>query len=81
MARATLVRLHGEWARKRFVKRWKVLTRTNSKLETIGFENINARIEPGAEIREGAVIDENAVVMMGAIINIGAQLEKIQWLI
>lgn len=50
--------------------------RTNSKLETIGFENINARIEPGAEIREGAVIDENAVVMMGAIINIGAQIGK-----
>ena len=29
-------RLHGEWARKRFVKRWKVLTRTNSKLENLG---------------------------------------------
>lgn len=48
--------------------------RTNSKLATIGFENINARIEPGAEIREGTVIGENAVIMMGAIINIGARI-------
>ncbi len=39
--------------------------RTNSKLETVGYENINARIEPGAEIREGATIGENAVIMMG----------------
>lgn len=48
--------------------------RTNSKLETIGFENINARIEPGAQIRERVIIGENVVIMMGAIINIGAQI-------
>ena len=50
--------------------------RTNSKLETLGYENINARIEPGAEIREGATIGLNAVIMMGAIINIGAHIGR-----
>ena len=53
--------------------------RTNSKLETIGFENINARIEPGAEIREGAVIDEigkDTMVDMNAVVGSRAVVGK-----
>lgn len=50
------------------------IDRRNSGVPTLDYENINARIEPGAIIRDKVTIGNNAVIMMGAIINIGAEI-------
>lgn len=44
----------------------------NSAIPMLDTNDVDARIEPGANIREGAHIHKNAVIMMGATINIGA---------
>ena len=46
----------------------------NSGVPLLNYENVAARIEPGAIIRDQVAIGENAVVMMGAVINIGAEI-------
>lgn len=46
----------------------------NSGVPLLNYENIPARIEPGAIIRDQVVVGKNAVIMMGATINIGAVL-------
>ena len=46
--------------------------RRNSAIPMMDTNDIEARIEPGANIREGVQIGKNAVIMMGATINIGA---------
>ena len=44
----------------------------NSKQGLLDYENLNARIEPGAIIRDNVVIKDNAIILMGAVINVGA---------
>lgn len=46
----------------------------NSGVPLLNYENIPARIEPGAIIRDQVVVGKNAVIMMGATINIGAEI-------
>ncbi len=46
--------------------------RRNSAIPMMDTNEVEARIEPGANIREGVQIGKNAVIMMGATINIGA---------
>ncbi|MGN1293780.1 2,3,4,5-tetrahydropyridine-2,6-dicarboxylate N-acetyltransferase [Weissella soli] len=46
----------------------------NSGVPLLDYDDIKARIEPGAVIREQVRIGDNAVIMMGAIINIGAEV-------
>ncbi|MCB6839478.1 2,3,4,5-tetrahydropyridine-2,6-dicarboxylate N-acetyltransferase [Weissella viridescens] len=46
----------------------------NSGVPLLDYDNIPARIEPGAIIRDQVVIGQNAVIMMGATINIGAEI-------
>ena len=46
----------------------------NSGVPLLDYENVPARIEPGAIIRDQVAIGENAVIMMGAVINIGAEI-------
>ncbi|MCR2033063.1 2,3,4,5-tetrahydropyridine-2,6-dicarboxylate N-acetyltransferase [Anaerofustis stercorihominis] len=46
--------------------------RRNSAIPMMDTNDVDARIEPGANIREGVQIGKNAVIMMGATINIGA---------
>ncbi|XMB87449.1 2,3,4,5-tetrahydropyridine-2,6-dicarboxylate N-acetyltransferase [Mycoplasmatota bacterium WC44] len=48
----------------------------NSAIPLLNYENVNARIEPGATIRDKVIIKDNAIIMMGAIINIGAVIGK-----
>ena len=45
--------------------------RRNSAIPMLDTNEVDARIEPGANIREGVQIGKNAVIMMGATINIG----------
>lgn len=46
----------------------------NSALALLNYQNINARIEPGAIIREQVMIHDQAIIMMGAIINVNASI-------
>lgn len=46
----------------------------NSALALLNYQNINARIEPGAIIREQVTIHDHAIIMMGAIINVNASI-------
>ena len=43
--------------------------RRNSAIPMMDTNDVDARIEPGANIREGVQIGKNAVIMMGATIN------------
>ena len=52
------------------------IDRRNSKVPLLNYENINARIEPGAIIRDHVEIGDNAIIMMGAVINIGAKIGR-----
>lgn len=46
----------------------------NSGVPLLNYEDVPARIEPGAIIRDQVSIGDNAVIMMGAVINIGAEI-------
>jgi len=59
---------HGE----KFEKVHVLNDRRNSAIPLLNYENINARIEPGAVIREMVEIGDRVVIMMGAVINLGA---------
>ena len=48
--------------------------RRNSAIPMLDTNEVDARIEPGANIREGVQIGKNAVIMMGATINIGSDI-------
>lgn len=44
----------------------------NTFIDLLDYNNINARIEPGAIIRTGVTIGDNVVVLSGAVINVNA---------
>lgn len=46
----------------------------NTFIDLLDYQNINARIEPGAIIRTNVKIASNAVILSGAIININVEI-------